>query len=421
VLFGLIISLTGFSAQERSALGGLRWWKGNLHTHSLWSDGDDYPEMIAEWYKQHGYHFLAFSDHNILLQDERWMVITGQRAEQTFQKYLQRFGPRWVEQVTLQSTQVVRLKPLSEFRSLFEAPDRFLMIPSEEISDQYKKIPIHINATNLRDLIPPQGGTNVLDVMQRNVNAVLAQRQKTGQPLLPHLNHPNFGWAITAEDLMQLRGENFFEVYNGHPSIHNDGDVHHASTERMWDIILTFRLTSLKLGPMYALAVDDSHHYHALSRTNSNSGRGWIMVRAPRLEAAAIITAMEAGDFYACTGVRLKEVTRGPTQLSLVIDPEPGVTYITKFFGTRKGYDPASEPVEGPTNSVAAVTRHYSSEIGTLLGAGNGTLASYVLQGDEIYVRAKVISSKPKANSVVPDETEMAWTQPLVPPVPATK
>ena len=31
-----------------------RWWKGNLHTHSLWSDGDDFPEMIAEWYKQHG-------------------------------------------------------------------------------------------------------------------------------------------------------------------------------------------------------------------------------------------------------------------------------------------------------------------------------------------------------------------------------
>ena len=28
-----------------------RWWKGNLHTHSLWSDGDDYPEMIADWYR----------------------------------------------------------------------------------------------------------------------------------------------------------------------------------------------------------------------------------------------------------------------------------------------------------------------------------------------------------------------------------
>ena len=35
-----------------------RWWKGNLHTHSLWSDGNDYPEMIVDWYRRRGYHFL---------------------------------------------------------------------------------------------------------------------------------------------------------------------------------------------------------------------------------------------------------------------------------------------------------------------------------------------------------------------------
>ncbi|MCA9270952.1 MAG: hypothetical protein KDA41_20870, partial [Planctomycetales bacterium] len=36
----------------------LRWFKGNIHTHSLWSDGDDFPEMIAEWYRTHDYNFL---------------------------------------------------------------------------------------------------------------------------------------------------------------------------------------------------------------------------------------------------------------------------------------------------------------------------------------------------------------------------
>ena len=33
-----------------------RWVKGNLHTHSLWSDGNDYPEMIVDWYARNGYH-----------------------------------------------------------------------------------------------------------------------------------------------------------------------------------------------------------------------------------------------------------------------------------------------------------------------------------------------------------------------------
>ena len=31
------------------------WQKGNLHTHSFWSDGDDFPEMIIQWYKDNNY------------------------------------------------------------------------------------------------------------------------------------------------------------------------------------------------------------------------------------------------------------------------------------------------------------------------------------------------------------------------------
>ncbi len=37
------------------------WLKGNLHTHSLWSDGDEYPEMIIDWYKSNGYDFVALN------------------------------------------------------------------------------------------------------------------------------------------------------------------------------------------------------------------------------------------------------------------------------------------------------------------------------------------------------------------------
>ena len=51
------------------------WWKGNLHTHSYWSDGDEFPEVIMDWYKTHGYQFVALSDHNILAQGEKWKLI----------------------------------------------------------------------------------------------------------------------------------------------------------------------------------------------------------------------------------------------------------------------------------------------------------------------------------------------------------
>jgi hypothetical protein len=53
--------------------------------------------------------------------------------------------------------------------------------------------------------------------------------------------------------------------------------------------------------------------------------------------------------------------------------------------------------------------------VGTVLSEQRGTTATYVMRGDEIYVRARVTSSKPKANFSYPGEMEMAWTQPVRP------
>ena len=68
----------GAAGQEEQGVPGgdsPRWFRGNLHTHSLWSDGNDYPEMIVDWYARRGYQFLALSDHNVLGQGRRWMSV----------------------------------------------------------------------------------------------------------------------------------------------------------------------------------------------------------------------------------------------------------------------------------------------------------------------------------------------------------
>ncbi|MGI8967363.1 MAG: hypothetical protein ACR2H1_14945, partial [Limisphaerales bacterium] len=336
IFCALVFSSRGFSADSKPT----RWLKGNLHTHSYWSDGDDYPEMICDWYKTHGYQFLALSDHNIIQTGPRWISVSSKNTGAVaLGKYLKRFGTNWVEQRDEKTNILVRLKTLAEFRPLFEVPEKFLLIQSEEITDHYLKAPVHLNATNLRDLIPPRGGNSVLEVMQNNVNAVFEQREKTGQPMIPHLNHPNFGWAVTAEDLMQVKRERFFEVYNGHPTVHNEGDETHASTDRIWDIILTKRLTELHLEPLYGLGTDDSHHYPSIGPGKNNPGKGWVQVRAAKLSAEKIIEAMEAGEFYASNGVRLKEVHREKGNYSIEIEPENGVTYTVQFIGTRKGFD----------------------------------------------------------------------------------
>ena len=67
----LILNLSSCAVVRRAPEPApARWWRGNLHTHSLWSDGDDFPEMITDWYQRHGYDFLAISDHNTLAAGE---------------------------------------------------------------------------------------------------------------------------------------------------------------------------------------------------------------------------------------------------------------------------------------------------------------------------------------------------------------
>lgn len=412
LLLGLLTVLSTAHAEAAEA----SWYKGNLHTHSLWSDGDDYPEMIADWYKSHGYHFLTLTDHNTLQEGERWIDVEKSKGKaRALAKYLERFGEKWVEQRTTNERLEVRLKTLAEFGPKFDEAGRFLLIQGEEISGRHLNAPVHVNATNLRKVIQPATGDSVLEVMRSSVNAVLAQRKETGQPMFPHLNHPNFQWGVTAEELMQVEGEQFFEVYNGHPSVHNEGDETHAGCERIWDIVLTRRLGELKLPVLYGLATDDSHAYHEFSSKLSNTGRGWVMVRMKELTAANLVQAMEAGDFYASSGVTVKDVKFNGKTLGIEIQGEPGVTYTTEFIGTRKGYDARNEPVLSAGGQPLRVTHRYSADIGAVLKQVKGSAASYTLKGDEIYVRARITSSKLKANPYAEGEFEMAWVQPVTP------
>jgi hypothetical protein len=396
----------------------LKWFKGNIHTHTLWSDGDDYPEMVALWYKERGYDFLSFSDHNTLLNRERWIdKLKNRGGRVAFEKLKARFPDDWVEERPGdKGSTEVRLKTLDEIIKTIGSPGKFLLLQGEEISDHFRQIPVHMNATNLGEVIPPMGGDSVLEVMQRNTDALVAQRERTGRPMIIHLNHPNFHYGITAEELSLVRGENFFEVYNGHPDVHNDGNPDHASSERIWDIMLTRRITRFHMSLMYGLATDDGHNYHGIPSRASEPGRGWIVVLAPELTAAAIIAAMDQGSFYASSGVKLERVASSPSGIEVGVEPEEGVDYVIDFIGTRRGFDSGSEPVLDRTGTPLRTTRRYSNDIGRILQTVTGTQARYEFDDDDLYVRARVTSTKKHPNPSAPGEYERAWCQPVVGP-----
>lgn len=367
-----------------------KWYKGNLHTHSYWSDGDEFPEVIMDWYKSHDYQFLALSDHNILAEGEKWIDIRPDTLfRQAFESYLKTYGEEWVEYQVDTGQLKVKLKTLEEYQPLFQEKERFLVLPSEEITDMYEGKHVHLNATNIQELIEPQGGESLAATIQNNIDAVIAQRERTGEPIMVHVNHPNFLDAIRLEDMLHLKGERFFEVYNGHHRVQNEGGIYGLSTEAMWDLI---NISYVNEGKplMFGLATDDAHNYHKTGKDWSNAGRGWVEVRADSLTPASLITAMEAGDFYASTGVSLKQLELDDNVLKVGVNAEEGVTYTFSFLAYKKG----SDKVE-----IVLTTE--------------GESAALELQEDWLFARCKITSSQLQENPIENLLYEMAWTQPV--------
>jgi hypothetical protein len=114
----------------------------------------------------------------------------------------------------------------------------------------------------------------------------------------------------------------------------------------------------------------------SLTPTASRPGRGWIYVRAARLDGREIVAALERGDFYASTGVELADVAFANNRVTLAVKVESSSKYRVRFIGRD----------------------------GRLLKEVPSDSASYDVRGDEGYVRAVVYESNGKK----------AWTQPVL-------
>jgi hypothetical protein len=313
--------LLAAASQSLSNQSRLRWYKGNTHTHTVNSDGDSMPDEVVRWYREHGYHFLVLTDHNFLTSVDGLNALHG-------------------------------------------ADEKFIVIKGEEVTDSFDRKPIHVNGLDVERLVEPQGGKSVADTIQRNVDAIRGARG------VPHINHPNFGWAITADDMKQVRNDKLLEIFNGHPFVNNLGGGGMPGLEEMWDILLS------NGKQIYGIAVDDAHVFNRpWDAAAARPGQGWVMVRAEKLTAASVLAALERGDFYASTGVELEDFQADRKSVNIRIKGVKSSKYRVQFIGRD----------------------------GRVLSEVTNSPASYQIRGDEMYVRAKVIESNGR----------LAWTQPV--------
>ena len=295
------------------------WYKGNTHTHTSETDGDSSPEAVASWYKSHGYNFLVLSDHEILLD-------------------------------------------LSKVSHLEDSAFRF--VPGEEITGKFGTKPVHLIGINISRALKPLADTSAAATVQRTVDSVRAAGG------VPQVNHPNFGWALTESDLMKVRNANLVEIYNGHPLVNNLGGGDSPGMEAVWDYLLSHGKR------IYGVGSDDAHHFKAeFSPKLANPGKAWVVVRASKLEPASIVAALDAGHFYASTGVELDSIVVSGADFRIKIRQYKNFKYTTEFVGDN----------------------------GEILKTSGDIAPAYRLNRAVTYVRARVTDSN----------GARAWTQPF--------
>jgi hypothetical protein len=321
-----------------------KWFRGNTHCHTfLCGHADSTPEAVAQWYLDHGYHFLCLSEHNRFIDPAAVQLPPNRRKD-------------------------------------------FILVPGEEITGTK----VHMTALNTRGLVIPTEHPRNTFTMQAYTDRT---RAAGGVPVI---NHPNFGWALTDADIRPVKRCRLFELYNGHPAVNNAGDAQHPSTEHIWDALLTDGMV------MYGASSDDAHEFATHRPDLSNPGRGWVMVRAAELTPAAIADAMERGDFYASSGVILKDVRVDEREYRVVVDRAA-----TEAEAAKPDLIPHVLP-QG-TAGKAGYRIDFIGPGGKILHSVAGAEATFRRQKGLGYVRAKVTFTRRSNDQWLQHH---AWTQP---------
>lgn len=160
--------------------------------------------------------------------------------------------------------------------------------------------------------------------------------------------HPYWSGQRSA-DLLALERCSLLEVYNGGCEV----DDARGYSAVHWDDLLA-------AGRRWcALATDDAHWRSG----TKDAGLGWTWVRAPRLEAGALLDALAKGHFYASTGPRIDDMVVEGSRVWVRCSPATAIDFV--------GNAPFSRRISAPPGEVL-------------------TEAAHTVHGSQTYVRVAV-------------------------------
>jgi len=244
--------------KDRVYIDGSRGtFKGNVHMHSLWSDGIRPASQVAERYRSRGYHFICLSDHDVYTDTEE-----------------------------------------------FDA-DGFIAIPGMErggLNPEKDKDPgYHFGVLGDPEAEPERPRYRHLERLPRPIawtgedspQILIDELASRGNLVI--FNHPE--WHLTRfEDMVRYRG--FFAV-----------EIFNYATE--WTPATSYGTAywdhALQNGRrVYGIAGDDAHRQDDGAVPDFDGG--WIEVQADGLSRRDIVRGLKRGSFYSSSGPRIHDL-----------------------------------------------------------------------------------------------------------------
>ncbi len=234
-------------------MGG-KWFKGNLHLHSTNSDGRLSPAEAATRYKEKGWNFIAFTEHNLYthnkeLNDGNFLVMPGVELDAV--------NP---DPFRIYHVVGVGKEPAGEGNG-FEAGHRFER-------PRWKGL---------------ESAQALIDTLKVKENLAI-------------FCHPIWS-RLELSDFIGLDSFFAMEIYNYGCEVENRTGL----CIEYWDSLLR------RGRKVWGVATDDAHHL-----LNDRCG-GWIMVKCQELNQKEIVKALLEGRFYSSSGPEMYEfkVTEG--------------------------------------------------------------------------------------------------------------
>lgn len=265
------------------------FYKGNLHSHTTNSDGKLTPAQAAELYREHGYSFLCFSEHDYFtdlsgeLDREDFLILPGLEASAILmdQKGEGRLKVHHIHGIL--GTEVMRR----------QAGDRVFR-DAERVAPMVYR-----------------GSWDGAAVAQRLTDHLRSRG------CITMYNHPVWS-RVEAGEFMDTKGLWALEVFN-YDTV-NESNTGYDPVS--WDLMLRKGIR------IWGTATDDNHNEGLFP----DSCGGYIMVCAPSLDREAILENMLAGNFYSSAG---PEITRWEVKDGRAIVECSDVYRIDFFAGNR--------------------------------------------------------------------------------------